>query len=174
MLHQGRRVVRPPGPSDYSGPPGTFEITAPPLVWRATAPLCGCEAPPGGVLQIDHFWDIFSMTSRDYYVATSALEHHTARSTSSIWARRMTLERWIASYKRIVHEMRADAKAVQNVSKIAPIMHWRRRMCRARLCLCWWQTKGAEWPPSRCLSRCANGVQQSVRAGAGEGLQHRS
>eukprot|EP01043_Picozoa_sp_COSAG02_P028805 COSAG02_NODE_1763_length_11027_cov_4.235267_5_plen_92_part_00 len=35
----------------------------------------------------------------------------------------MTLERRKASYKRLVHEMRAVAKAVQNVSTIAPIMH---------------------------------------------------
>ena len=92
----------------------------------------------GGGLRIGHFSDLFSMTSRGYYVATSALEHHTARSTSSIWTQRMTLERRIAGHKRLVHEMRAVAKAVQNVSKIAPIMHRRRRMCRARLCVCWW------------------------------------
>jgi hypothetical protein len=53
------------------------------LVWRAAAPLCGCEALPGGVLQIDHFWDIFSMASRDYYVANNASEHDTTTSTSS-------------------------------------------------------------------------------------------
>jgi hypothetical protein len=37
------------------------------------------------------------MTSRDYYVANNASEHHTTRSTSSIWARRMTLERQVMS-----------------------------------------------------------------------------
>ena len=77
-------------------------------------------------------------TSTPNSMATSALEHHTARSTSSILTQRMNVERRIASYKRLAHEMRAVTKAMQNVSKIAPTMHWGRRMCRARLCVCWW------------------------------------
>eukprot|EP01043_Picozoa_sp_COSAG02_P077923 COSAG02_NODE_17301_length_1013_cov_7.919037_1_plen_92_part_00 len=71
---------------------------------------------------------------------------------------------------RDVCTRRASAECVV---EIVSIIHWRQRICRAHLCLCWWQTKGADWPPRRCLSRYANGVQQSVHAGAGEGLQHR-
>jgi len=47
----------------------------------------------GVVCKSANFQPYFSATSGDYHVGTSALGHYKARSASSIWTQRMTLER---------------------------------------------------------------------------------
>jgi len=67
----------------------------PPRHWLG-APQPRCVAARlclGVVCKSANFQPYFSATSGDYHVGTSALGHYKARSASSIWTQRMTLER---------------------------------------------------------------------------------